>query len=201
VLPFDSRCRRTLLAVTDNGTTSPVALGASAILPDADETIDRLRADVERAVRRICPGWLVDQIDDLIQVATVRIVQRLRDTAGTSVVLTPGYVYRTAYTSLVDEIRKRRRLREVPIEHEEALAVPTVNPERRVAARATGEAIRQCMSSLLRSRRRAVMLHLQGHSLDETSVQLGCSRKKADNLVYRGLSELRACLKARGFEP
>jgi RNA polymerase sigma-70 factor (ECF subfamily) len=45
------------------------------------------------------------------------------------------------------------------------------------------------------------MLHIQGHSVDEISALLDCSRKKADNLVYRGLADLRACLSARGVTP
>ena len=45
------------------------------------------------------------------------------------------------------------------------------------------------------------MLHLQGHSADETGALLGCSRKQAQNLTYRGLADLRGCLVARGVAP
>jgi RNA polymerase sigma-70 factor, ECF subfamily len=180
---------------------STVALDGSASSAEVDEAIERVRHDVARAVRRICPRWLSDQVDDLMQVATMRIVQRLRDTAGTSVVLTQGYVYRAAYSALVDEIRKRRRLREVPIDAEVQSASHIDDPERQASARALREALKKCLAGLAIPRRRAVMLHLQGHSLDQTSALLGCRRKQADNLVYRGLADLRACLKTRGFEP
>jgi RNA polymerase sigma-70 factor (ECF subfamily) len=166
-----------------------------------NETIDRLRSDVARAVRKICPRWLVDQIDDLTQVATARLIQRIRDTAGTSVVLTDGYIYRTAYTALVDEIRRRRRLHEIPIESDLVPASPAEDPDRRLTARTIRDAVAKCLAALMASRRRAVMLRLQGHSLDDLSAFLDCSRKKAENLVYRGLAELRACLRAKGVEP
>ena len=45
------------------------------------------------------------------------------------------------------------------------------------------------------------MLHLMGHSVDEISALLECRYKQAENLVYRGLSDLRACLKTRGVKP
>src|SRR5262245_19098534 len=104
------------VTVTRDAATEPArADDVPALSPHPSETIDRLRSDVARAVRKICPRWLVDQIDDLTQVATARLIQRIRDTAGTPVVLTDGYIYRTAYTALVDEIRRRRRLQEIPI--------------------------------------------------------------------------------------
>ena len=44
------------------------------------------------------------------------------------------------------------------------------------------------------------MLHLMGHSVDEISALLECRYKQAENLAYRGLSDLRACLKKRGVK-
>jgi RNA polymerase sigma-70 factor (ECF subfamily) len=168
---------------------------------DVVEVNDRLRADVERAVRKVCPRWLVDQIDDLTQTATLRVVQRLRDTADTSVVFTSGYIYRAAYTALIDEIRRRRRLRETPIDPDLFAASQAERPDRRAASRAIREAVTKCLSALAMPRRRAVMLRLQGHSLDEMSALLDAPRKRVDNLLYRGLADLRLCLKSRGVEP
>ena len=180
------------------GSLAPVSPGSSS---EVNEAPERLRADVERAVRNVCPRWLTDQIDDLTQVATSRILQRLRDTAGTSVVLTSGYIYRAAYSALIDEIRKRRRLRELPMELDFVPASHEDSPERRVEARSIREHVTNCLSTLMAARRRAVMLHLQGHSLDEICAILEEPRKKTENLAYRGLADLRRCLKARGIEP
>jgi RNA polymerase sigma-70 factor (ECF subfamily) len=165
-----------------------------------DAFVDRLRADVARAVRHVCPGWLADQADDLTQIATTRVLDRMRETSG-SVTFTAGYVYRAAYSALIDEIRKRRRLREVPLEPD-LMALPAAgDPERQAGARSTRETIAACLAALMVSRRRAVTLHLQGHSFGEIAALLSCPKKKVENLVYRGLADLRTCLTTRGVSP
>ena len=95
--------------------------GDSQSLPGDVETIaEQLRAAVARAVRRVCPRWLADEADDLTQIATTRVLARVNDTTG-RVAFTSGYLYRAAYSALVDEIRARRRRREDPIEDEAVL--------------------------------------------------------------------------------
>jgi RNA polymerase sigma-70 factor (ECF subfamily) len=48
---------------------------------------------------------------------------------------------------------------------------------------------------MLQDRRRtAVTLHLQGFRTGEVAAALGWTEKQAENLVYRGLADLRACL-------
>jgi RNA polymerase sigma-70 factor, ECF subfamily len=179
---------------------APSVESAADARADADDLVERLREDVARAVRNVCPDWLVDAADDLTQIATARVLDRIRATAGT-VTFSAGYVYRAAYSVLIDEIRKRRRLREVPIASD--LVVPSggADPERQATGRAIREAIADCLSRVILSRRRAVMLYLQGHSFAEIADLLSCAKKKAENLVYRGLADVRACLTAKGIAP
>jgi RNA polymerase sigma-70 factor (ECF subfamily) len=75
------------------------------------------------------------------------------------------------------------------------------DPERRLQGREAGAAIRDCLGRLVRPRRRAVVLHLQGHSATEVAELLGYGLKRADNLIYRGLKDLRACLGNKGKHP
>lgn len=161
--------------------------------------IEQLRADILRAVRKVCPQWLANQADDLAQIATSRVVDRLRATDGT-VEFSQGYLYRTAYSVVIDEIRRRRRRREVPIEAELSVESEQANPERQAIGRELRDAIGRCLSAIVPSRRRAVTLHLVGHTVAEISALLECGLKQAENLVYRGLGELRECLKARGVQ-
>ena len=84
------------------------ALPASSATAEA--IAERLRMDVARAIRRVCPRWLRDQADDLTQIATGRVLDRIRATEHL-VEFSQGYLYRAVYSALVDEIRKRRRLR------------------------------------------------------------------------------------------
>lgn len=165
---------------------------------DADAVASQLRAAVARAVRRVCPQWLADDADDLTQIATTRVLARMSQ-ASAAVEFTPGYLYRAVHSALVDEIRRRRRLREEPIDD-------SVGAARRDGS-ASGEpweirdAIAGCLATLAAHRRRAVMLYLQGHSAEETAGLLDCSRKTAENLIYRGLANLRACLVGGGVAP
>jgi RNA polymerase sigma-70 factor (ECF subfamily) len=161
---------------------------------------EQLRADVARAVRKVCPRWLADEADDLTQVATARVLGRLRATDNRGA-YTAGYLYRAAHSALVDEIRRRRRLREVPIEAGLPARAEADDPEQQARAREIRDALLSCLARLAVPRRRAVMLHLQGHSVAEAGALLACDRKKAENLIYRGLADLRTCLVARGVSP
>jgi len=156
-----------------------------------------LRADISRAIRTVCPRWLADQADDLTQIAISRILDRVRSTNG-EMELSPGYLYRTAYSVVIDEIRRRRRRPEIPLESDELAVSEKGDPERQTFSREVRDAISECLSRLAPSRRRAVTLHLIGHSLEEISALLECRYKDATNLVYRGRSDLRACLRKKG---
>ncbi len=83
---------------------------------DADAVASQLRAAVARAVRRVCPRWLADDAEDLTQIATTRVLARMSQASSANVTFTPGYLYRAVHSALVDEIRRRRRLREEPID-------------------------------------------------------------------------------------
>lgn len=73
------------------------------------------------------------------------------------------------------------------------------DPERRIASREIGEGIRACLVDMIEPRRLAVLLHLHGFGLKESAGVLGWSQKRTDNLLYRGLADLRKCLAAKGL--
>jgi len=75
------------------------------------------------------------------------------------------------------------------------------NPEETFQLLQLGEAIRRCLAGLATARRIAVTLHLQGHSVPETSRLGRFTLKQAENMVYRGLADLRRCLTLRGLSP
>jgi len=72
------------------------------------------------------------------------------------------------------------------------------NPARRAEGKELGKSIRQCLGKLAPSRRLAVTLHLQGHSVADAARLLGWTCKQTDNLIYRGLADLRGCLRKAG---
>lgn len=155
-----------------------------------------------RAVARVCPPWLADRADDLVQVALLRIYEVQRRSEGKAE-LSSFYLKKAAYSAVVDEIRRRRRRQEVSLEEEGPegqTASSQPDPERASAGAEIGRAIRDCLGSLVRPRRLAVTLYLEGHRVAEAARLLGWSAKKAENLVYRGLADLRGCLEAKGLD-
>jgi RNA polymerase sigma-70 factor (ECF subfamily) len=115
--------------------------------------------------------------------------------------LTPSYLYKVAHSTLIDEVRRVRRQRETALDEGMVASMPVAqeDPERRAASREIGRGIQDCLSRLKRERRLAVTLYLQGHSVPESSRLLDWSAKRTENLVYRGLADLRECLTSKGL--
>ena len=168
-----------------------------------------LRVSLARAVRRQCPQWLSDHADDLVQCALLKVMAIAAAGEGTRV-LSSFYLHRVAHSALVDEIRRRQRRREVTLEVDDsegqqggAHVTPSADsdPEQDASLRELGAAVRACLLSMVRDRRLAVMLYLQGHSVPDAARLLGWAVKRTENLVYRGLADLRQCLLAKGHSP
>lgn len=171
--------------------------------PQTDEDYGRLRADVVRVVAHLCPSWLAGSSDDLVQAVLIRVVEAQKRREGTAE-LSTFYLRKAAHSALVDEIRRRRRRQEVAVDWEMEDAGPVAalpDPERYSAGRQLGRAIRDCLKTLVRPRSLAVVLHLQGHSVPEVGRLMRWTLKRAENLVYRGLADLRGCLERRGIAP
>jgi RNA polymerase sigma-70 factor (ECF subfamily) len=166
-----------------------------------------LRHALARAVRRQCPQWLSDHAEDLVHAALMKVMAMPGAREGKRG-LSSFYLYRVAHSALVDEIRRRQRRREVPLEvddssQEGATIEPkaTGNPEQHASLRELGSAVRDCLLSMNGDRRLAVTLYIQGHSVPEAARILGWAAKRTENLVYRGLADLRQCLLGKGHAP
>jgi RNA polymerase sigma-70 factor (ECF subfamily) len=179
------------------------------VVSTGDREIDygKLRKDLERVVARLCPSWLSSQRDDLVQTAVMRVMQIVEADPPRpegSRALASFYLYKVAHSALVDEIRRVRRRREAPLEPTEDVAAHTgthLDPERMAASKQIGRGIQDCLTRMNRDRRLAVTLYLQGHTVPEASRILDWSAKRTENLVYRGLADLRACLQVKGMRP
>ena len=66
---------------------------------------------------------------------------------------------------------------------------------------AGGGGIRDCLSRMSANRGLAVTLYLQGHTAPETGRILGWSLRKTENLIFRGMADLRRCLAGKGVTP
>ena len=175
--------------------------------PQGSMDYAQLHRDLVRAVDRVCPRWMTDRADDLVQVALMRVMEIQRKKEGTAE-FSAFYLKKAAYSALIDEIRRLRRRQEVSLEGESEEEEPVSydpaasdpDPERGAAGRQVGRAIRGCLGLMVAPRRHAVTLNLQGHSVPEIGKLMGWTVKKAENLVYRGMSDLRGCLTGKGIQ-
>ena len=71
--------------------------------------------DLVKAVYRVCPRWMADRADDLVQVALMRVMEIQRKKEGTAE-FSPFYLKKAAYSAMIDEIRRLRRRQEVSME-------------------------------------------------------------------------------------
>jgi RNA polymerase sigma-70 factor (ECF subfamily) len=166
-----------------------------------DDEFESLRGRVAGAVRRTCPAWLVAQADDIVQNVMAQLLRTLRQGEGERS-FSAMYVEKAAYGATVDEMRRLYRRREcsaVPESHLKDRASPTPGPEQCALSREIAREVEQCLRHLSNARRLAVVLHLRGCTVPEAACLLCWSEKKTENLVYRGLADLRAALRAHGL--
>lgn len=169
----------------------------------ADSTDEAwIRSVLADAVGRACPAWLAAERDDIVQNAMTKLAVHRREHG------TPepsrAYLAKSAYHAVVDEIRRQARRREIVALDDAPTAAFTDGgalADRRSEATRVAEAIRDCLDDTAASRRVAVLLYLEGRGPTEIARMLGLVRKQADNLVHRGLADLRGCLRGKGVEP
>lgn len=168
-----------------------------------DEAFERLRGRVSAAVRRCCPAWLREQAEDIVQDVLVKLLKSLRGSEGEKK-FSSLYLEKTAYCSVVDEIRRVCRRKEGPVENEqtvERLRSERAGPERGSESLEIARGIQDCLRQLVGSRRLALTFYLQGCTVPEAARHLRWTTKKTENLVYRGLADLRRCLTGKGLQP
>lgn len=163
---------------------TPKAGGDSGSQDPDPAGIERIRQVLIRAVERHCPPALSAHREDLVQMALLRLLERPRSEG--SAPRGASYLWRVAYTVVIDEIRRFRR------QQRQAEQLPT--DEGRTPGPEARSELLDCLGALKERRRTAVTLHLQGFRTGEVAAALGWTDKQAENLVYRGLADLRACL-------
>ncbi len=166
------------------------------MLPQAFEPL--LHACVGDTVRRVCRGWLRADAEDISQATRLRLVRHAHERPSTQ--LTPAYVRRAARNGMVDALRRQQRREALTsvARAATASALGPRDPETELLGRELVTTVREALERLPPARRQAVLLYLDGHGVVEIAERLGCTRKRCDNLVYRGLASLRGELRARG---
>ena len=172
--------------------------------PDFEELYRKL----EKAIAAVCPPWLADKKDDLVQDAMMRIMDICEKNPEGNPEFSSSYLWKVAQSTVIDEIRRHRRNQEIQLDDDNRPEMPATrssSPEDNARSRELGERIRGCLRKMVPNRREAVTLKLQGHSVPESAKILGWTTKKTENLVYRGLKDLKDCLEdyldSKGLKP
>jgi len=158
-----------------------------------------LRRELERAVRRVCPRFLAQDAEDLVQESFMRLLKASKVDPAEG--LTATYLKKVAYSAVIDEIRRRRRQLALDAGPDGGEIETAVDETRSMPETAVGNAIAACLQRLQLDRRRALTLHLLGHTGAEVAGMLACDAKRAENLTLRGLAQLRDCLTGLGVTP
>ena len=169
--------------------------------PSYEQTIAAAREVLTRAVTRHCPPALLDRREDLVQDALMRVEPRMRE----GEVLPNSYLWKTAHTTIIDELRRERSMTRrhdgLATVHAAGEGDPSVGPDAHIRDTETRDAVRECMHELNDDRQSAVSLYLQGHGVPEIAALIDAPRKRVENLVYRSLAALRKCLEGKGVRP
>lgn len=182
------------MPIIDQGSMSTNATTAQA------EDFDRVHAVLLRCVRKACPRNMLGEAEDIAQAAATRLLARMA-AADAPLDLRSSYLWKVANHAVIDEIRKRGRRRERASPHLDESAAHDGDPDLAHDRARMLAGVRDCLDRATPQRRAALGLHLQGLGLPDVARALGCDRKRADNLVYRGLARLRACLVDKGLRP
>ncbi len=98
----------------------------------ADE-YSRLRYRLATAVQAVCPSWMSQSKDDLVQVgivAVMRVAKREEEVDS----LSASYLRKVAFSAVADEIRRLRRRKEISLGYKRPQIAPRMGWNRKRAA-------------------------------------------------------------------
>ena len=142
-------------------------------------------------------------MEDVVQETRIRLwkalitPERIREAPAT-------YVYRTAVSSALDFLRRRRAKREVElpvVPHESVAFIARERSDHTTVTTDIEEAVVRAVNLLVESRRAVVRMYLAGYDRDEIATLLKWSDAKTRNLLYRGLADVRETLESWGYGP
>lgn len=174
----------------------------------ADKALQALIARFGARVRAQITRHRLDRhgidADDVEQEVRIRLWSTLQ--RDPNALLPASYVQRTVMSVLVDAVRRAeaRPAEALPEDAEEFEAEPLGQapqaPEQSAEDGQLAAAVAAAIAALPERRRRPLQLYLQGFTVPEVAELCGLSFDAGRKLVYRGLDELKARLRAEGWE-
>jgi len=174
-----------------------------------DLIVEQFGRYLRNTIVQLCPKDLGLLYNDIEQDARVRLWRALQ--RGTEIEDPASYIYRVAATTTVDAIRRLKARREEQLRDgededsddrggRELAADANSSPDRLAERRQLIHKVQGALNRIADSRRRAVVLHLEGLTTQEVARALGWSEPKARHLVYRGLKDMRRELRDEGID-
>lgn len=139
--------------------------------------------------------------DDVEQDVRIRLWKTLE--RDPNVQLPASYIQRVVATAIIDAVRRAQVRAAEPLpEPGDGVELRADDPEPDLAASEAGriEVLMQCIAQIPPRRRRPLQLYLQGFGLQEAADTCGLTLDAARKLIYRGLDEVRARMRAAGME-
>lgn len=180
----------------------------NAIPPSCHAELEKLLHDYGSKVRALILSQRLSQHgidpDDIEQEVRIRLWRALERDRNS--VFHASYIQRVVLSVVIDAVRRAKvRVAEALPEDDESVSsadiamVGVARPEHRARDSQYLAVIKSCLDELPANRRTAVMLHLQGYSLDEIATSAGISAEAARKLVSRGLPQLKIRLTELGY--
>ena len=201
-LNSNTNCRKSK-AAGPNDITSDCAIGCGALQrePRQGRSFVEVHRIAWQAVGLLRRRYPPHERDDLTQDVTVRLLISAQRQGVRPEGLPRSYIRQIARSVVIDHWRRRRRRPEGAIAEEsngvwEEYIGATCDG---FSALELSQHTERCLSQLQQSRKQAVSLYLLGYSREECASKLGASLKQTENLLYRGLKDLRIALTNYGF--
>ena len=135
-------------------------------------------------------------LDEVMQEVRIRLWRGEKTNAPST-----SYVYRTAISSAIDLLRRRRARggdRTVALDLVEEPPAHAGDPATALEESQLVEQVARAVEAIVPSRRAVVRMYLAGYPREEIATLMGWSEAKTRNLLYRGLADLRERLATMG---
>jgi RNA polymerase sigma-70 factor (ECF subfamily) len=188
------------MPTTEQRRTRAASPRADPLSPALEELLSRYASIVRDAARR--HNLSECDIDEVFQDVRIRLWRALSTSEKISAA-PASYVYRSAVSAALDLIRRRRARREFGSEQvpDGLAAGASARPDRAVEEAELADKLARALADLSQSRRVVVRMHLAGYHRNEIAELLEWTEAKTRNLLYRGLSDLKARLESDEREP
>jgi RNA polymerase sigma-70 factor (ECF subfamily) len=180
----------------------PLPATATSATVEIGTALERLMARFSALAMRAARarGLATDDFDEILQDVRIRLWKAHPESENLER-LSASYFVKVVSSAVVDRLRRQRRSETSLDAATAATVVPDalqVQPPDAAEQDALAARLERALATLPRNRRLVVQLHLDGYQREEISGMTGWTEAKVRNLMYRGLDDLRAHLRAEG---